>query len=445
MEKRISKRAVNGLSRREFLTMTTLATAGLVTGCAINPVTGKSQIMMINESEEITIDHQQSPHQLSSDYGATRDVTLGNYIRATGTRMAALTHRPGMPYAFYCVNANYINAYAFPGGTIACTRGILLEMDNEAELAALLGHELGHVNARHTASRVSKSQLSSIAVSGLSILASATVGSDAGSLAGQLGQLGAGAFLASYSRDNERQADGLGMEYMTRAGYSPQGMVDLMDMLNTMNQQKTGITQLLFSTHPMSTERYTTAVQKAQKDYSRFAGNSVYRERYMDSIAGLRKIKDAVKAQQNGEEAMGRKAYGDAEALFKQSLNQVPNDYTGLLLMAKCQLIQGNHTEAASYVQQAKRVNPKEAQAYHISGITCIRSKQYSAAYTEFSTYQSLLPGNPNTTFYQGLALEGMNQLERAASAYNTYLKSVSSGDQAKYAYNRLKSWGYIR
>ena len=105
----------------------------------------------------------------------------------TAEQMAAHTHRSHMPYNFHCVNANYVNAYAFPGGSIACTRGIMLALDNEAELAALLGHELGHVNARHTAEIMSKSQLANMAVGGLAILTSATVGSGAGNLAGQLG------------------------------------------------------------------------------------------------------------------------------------------------------------------------------------------------------------------------------------------------------------------
>lgn len=443
MKMRISRRAVNGLTRREFLLMTTMATAGVVTGCAINPVTGRSQIMMLNESEEISIDHQQSPHQLSSDYGVTPDLTLREYIKTTGTRMAESTHRSQMPYAFHCVNANYVNAYAFPGGTIACTRGILLELESEAELAALLGHELGHVNARHTASSISKAKLTGIAVSGLSVLTSVAVGSDIGTVASQLGQLGSGALLASYSRDNERQADSLGMEYMARVGYSPQGMVDLMEMLNAKNQRPSGITDLLFSTHPMSPERYKTAAQRAREEYGSYAANPIYRERYMDSIAGLRKIKDAVKTQQNGEDAMLQKTYADAEKLFSKALTQAPGDYTGLLLMAKCQLMQEKNAEAAKYVKQAKQAYPEEAQAYHISGITQIRNKQYEAAYSDFSAYQQRLPGNPNTVFYQGLSLEGMENLEQAAKAYAAYLKSTTTGNQAQYAYNRLKAWGY--
>jgi predicted Zn-dependent protease len=374
-----------------------------------------------------------------------QDRSLKNYIQATGERMAPNTHRPQMPYNFHCVNANYVNAYAFPGGSIACTRGILLDLESEAELGALLGHELGHVNARHTAAIMSKAQVANMAVGGLAILTSVAVGSSAGNLAGQLGQLGSGALLASYSRDNERQADSLGMEYMARSGYGPQGMVGLMEMLNAMNQHKSSSVELLFATHPMSAERYRTAVNQATNDYQRYNGQPLNRERYMDNTAGLRKIRGAVKKMQDGEAAMGKEAYRQAESRFSEALGQAPDDYAGLLLMAKCQLMQKKNAEAERYVERAKQVYPEEAQAYHISGITKIRNKRYEAAYQDFNTYEKRLPGNPNTIFFQGLALEGMERIQQSARAYNAYLQQVQQGNQAQYAYKRLKEWGYIK
>ena len=442
---RFSGRAINGLSRREFLIMTSLAATSLATGCATNPVTGKSQFMIMDEKQEIAVDRQQSPHQFSADYGTTQDRTLQSYVRTTGKRLTGNTHRGQMPYNFHCVNANYVNAYAFPGGSIACTRGILLELENEAELAALLGHELGHVNARHTAEIMSKAQLANMAVGGLTILTSVAVGSGAGSLAGQLGQLGSGALLATYSRDNERQADDLGMVYMTRSGYGPQGMVGLMEMLNSMNRHPAGMTDLLFATHPMSSERYQTSVNHATNEYRQYSGQPLYRERYMDNTEGLRKIKGAIKKMQVGEEAMGKEQYSQAEGLFKQGLDEAPNDYAGLLLMAKCQLVQKKDSEAERYADRAKQVYPDEAQAYYISGITKIRGKKYDAAYEDFSIYEQRLPGNPNTVFLKGLSLEGGEKIEPAARAYNTYLKQVQQGKQAQYAYQRLKEWGYIK
>jgi predicted Zn-dependent protease len=442
---RFSRRAINGLSRREFLIMTSVAATGLAVGCATNPVTGKSQFMIMDEQQEIAVDRQQSPHQFSADYGTTQDRALQSYVQTTGKRLARNTHRGQMPYNFRCVNANYVNAYAFPGGSIACTRGILLELDNEAELAALLGHELGHVNARHTAEIMSKAQLANMAVGGLTILTSVAVGSGAGSLAGQLGQLGSGALLATYSRDNERQADDLGMVYMTRSGYGPQGMVGLMEMLNNMNRHPAGMTDLLFATHPMSSERYQTSVYQATNNFRQYNGQPLYKERYMDSTAGLRKIKGAIKKMQDGEAAMGKEQFSQAEGLFNQALDEAPNDYAGLLLMAKCQLVQKKDGQAERYADRAKQVYPDEAQAYHISGIAKIRNKKYDTAYADFSIYEQRLPGNPNTVFFRGLSLEGMQKIDPAAQAYNNYLKAVRQGKQAQYAYHRLKEWGYIK
>ena len=170
------------MTRREFLWLTSLTAAGYMVGCATNPVTGKRQLMLLSEESEINIDRQYSPHQYSADYGAVQDKALNDYIDKTGKKIAALTHRPHMPYSFRAVNATYVNAYAFPGGSIAATRGILLSLGNEAELDALLGHELGHVNARHTAEQMSKGMLAQAVAGGLTILAG-TQGAKYGQLA----------------------------------------------------------------------------------------------------------------------------------------------------------------------------------------------------------------------------------------------------------------------
>lgn len=437
-------KTVNGLSRREFLIMTSLSAAGLASGCAANPVTGKSQLMLMSEQQEISIDRTQSPHQFSADYGPARDRALNQYINRMGKVLTRQTHRPQMPYSFRCVNAVYINAYAFPGGSIACTRGILLSLNNEAELAALLGHELGHVNARHTAHIMSKNMLASAIVGGLSTYAG-TLGAGYGELASKLGMIGSGALLASYSRDNERQADELGMAYTVKSGYNPNGMVGLMEMLNRMNRHKTSAAQMLFATHPMSSERYQTAISQARTTYQAQKSRPFYAERYMDHTAGIRKIKNAIETLQKGETAMAKKQYTAAETLFATALKQAPGDYTGLLLMAKCKLVQKKNKEAGVYAEKAKQAYPDEAQGYHISGFAHIRNKKYDAALADFSIYERRLPGNPNTLFFKGLSLEGMEQVENAAKQYHGYLQKVQQGTQAQYAYKRLVEWGYIK
>ena len=435
-----------GMTRRDFLLLTSLSAAGFVIGCATSPVTGEKQLMLVSEEQEIQIDKQNSPHQFSADYGTIQDEALNDYINRTGTKIAARTHRAHMPYSFRVVNANYVNAYAFPGGSIACTRGILLSLENEAELTALLGHELGHVNARHTAQQMSKGVLIQAVVGGLSALAG-TQGAAYGQLASQLGMFGVRALLASYSRDNEREADALGMKYMYRGGYNPSGMVGLMDMLKGLSKSKPNTIELMFATHPMSEERYQTAVKTSQSKskYKSAETFPLHRERYMDHTAKLRILKPAIDEMQEGEKKMMQKKFDKAETHFKKALKLAPTDYTGFVMMSTCKLYQKKYKEGITYAEKAKQVYPQEAQAYHLSGFAKISTKDFDGGYQDFSAYEKLLPGNPNTIFFKGYAQEGMKHTKNAANEYKRYLQFTSQGKMAEYAYKRLKQWGYYK
>jgi len=433
-----------GLTRRGFLRLSSMAAAGYVFGCATDPVTGKKQFMMVSEDTEIQIDKQYSPLQFSSDFGEVQDSQLNRYVSQIGNKMAASSHRPHMPYSFRVVNATYINAYAFPGGSIAATRGIMLSLENEAELAALLGHELGHVNARHSAEQMSKGQLTQAVVGGISILAG-TQSAALGNLAGQLGQIGAGALLASYSRDNEREADALGMEYMVGAGYGSEGFVGLMDMLNSMSKHKSTTVDLLFATHPMSQERHDTAVQTANTKYKAALKGPLNRDRYMDHTAGLRAKSGAIEEIQKGEKEMAESKYDAASGHFHRALKQAPNDYVALCMVSISNLAQKKYAVGRQYAEMAQKSYPEEAQAYHLSGFSKIQLKDFEGAYEEFSTYESLLPGNPNIIFFKGYCQEGMNKIEAAADQYQRYLQVVRQGKYAQHAYKRLVDWGYIK
>jgi len=428
------------MTRREFLWLSSLAAAGFMAGCATNPVTGESQLMLISEDQEIQIDRQYSPFQFSADYGTTQDRILNSYLDRTGRRMAARSHRTHMPYNFHVVNADYVNAYAFPGGSIACTRGILLALDNEAELAALLGHELGHVNARHTAEQMSKGMLTQAVIGGLAV-AAGTQGAAYGNIASQLGQVGAGALLASYSRDNERQADALGMDYMVESGYSSEGMVGLMDMLKSMGRHQPSAIELMFATHPMSDERYQTAVQTAETKYGGAKQYPLYRERYMDNTARLRAKKGAIDQMQLAEKDMAKKDFTAADKHLRKALKKAPGDYTALVMMSKSQLIQKNWAIGRQYAEMAQQAYPQEAQAYHLSGFGNVQLKNYDGALEEFNRYDQVLAGNPNTLFFKGYCYEGMQKYPQAGKEYQRYLQSVNQGNYARHAYNRLREW----
>ncbi|NDY70847.1 peptidase M48 Ste24p [Desulfobacter hydrogenophilus] len=439
-----------GMTRRDFLqgcaaTAVTLAGAGLFQGCAIDPVTGQKQLMLMSRDQEISLDRQQSPFQFSSDYGVTQDNELNRYVSGVGRSMVPRVHRPDMPYNFQVVNATYINAYAFPGGSIAVTRGILLKIDNEAELASLLGHELGHVNARHTAEQQSKGQISSILLAGLSA-AVETQGAGLGDWAQKLGGLGQGLFLSKYSRDNEREADALGHQYMARSGYNSKGFTGLMEMLNEMNTTKPSSTQMLFATHPMSRERLDAARDRDNGIYRDTHSLSLYRERYMDHTANLRSMKAMIVKLQDADHFLAKEQYDQAEGALMAALRLKDNDYTAQVMTAKCMLIREKNQNAAYHAGLAKQLSPQENQGHYISGLSNLALKKPMQAYNDFSACSRLLPGNPQTTFYQGYALDMAGKKQRAARAYAAYLKEIhyASNKYSQYAYKQLKAWNYV-
>lgn len=429
----------NRITRRQVLW---LFGASALSGCASSPVGGGSILVGMSEEEEKQVDKEVAPQQFSQDLGAVQDGEVNRYLGEVGQRLDAKVHRPQMPYSYRVLNANYVNAYTFPGGAMGVTRGILVELDNEAELAALLGHELGHVNARHAAQRQGKAMVAQVAVSGAGIVGSAV---GLGGLADIGSQLGASALLSSYSRDNEREADALGQEYMVRAGYPASGMVGLQQLLVDQEKASPGMVQTMFSTHPMSRERRDTARQLAESKYAASNQRDLGRERFMDHTASLRRIKPTIDACQKGELAMAAKEYGKAEERFRTALKGTPRDYAANLLMAKCLAVQDKGPQALEYARTATTIYPQEAQAQKLVGVLHLAQGEPAAAYEHLSQYDQLLPGDAGVTFLKGLSLEGMGRRQEAAGQYQSYLKRTQKGKAAEHAYSRLQSWGYLK
>ncbi|WP_265942397.1 M48 family metalloprotease [Dechloromonas sp. A34] len=429
----------NRLTRRQVLC---LFGAAALSGCASSPTGGGAILVGLSEDEEKAVDQKVGPQQFSQDLGAVQDASLNRYLGDVGRRLDANTHRPQMPYSYRVLNANYVNAYTFPGGAMGVTRGILVELDNEAELAALLGHELGHVNARHAAQRQGQAMVAQVAMTGANIIGSAA---GYGGLVDVGTKLGASVLLSSYSRDNEREADSLGQEYMVRAGYPASGMVGLQQLLVDQQKSSPGMLQTMFSTHPMSSERRDTARQLAESKYAASNKRDPGRERFMDSTADLRRIKPCIDACQNGETAMASKQYAKAEEQFRLALKATPRDYAANVLMAKCLSVQDKDAQALDYARTATRIYPQEAQAHKLVSVLALGQRDPALAYDHLDRYDRLLPGNAGITFLKGVALEGMGKQPEAAGQYAAYLRSTRQGKAADYSQSRLKSWGYLK
>ena len=227
-----------------------LIVAGIATACATNPATGRRQLMLMTEAEEIQLGRD-ADKDVRLQMGVYGDADLQRYVDSIGQRLARASHRPNLPWTFTVVDAPAVNAFALPGGFIYVTRGILPFMRDEAELAAVMGHEVGHVDARHSAAAVSRQTLigGSLAIGGLLSERVAAVQGAAG--------LAFGLMFLKHGRDAELESDRLGVGYTSANGWLPGAMVGLLSTLGRLDEaggSRRGVPNWLL-THPPATDR----------------------------------------------------------------------------------------------------------------------------------------------------------------------------------------------
>jgi predicted Zn-dependent protease len=216
------------------LVISLLLSGALLAGCAtvVNPVTGKEERTVMDVQTEIA-EGKKAHQSVIAEYGIYPDPKLQAYVDRIGQRLAAQSHRSELQWTFTVLDSPEINAFALPGGYVYVTRGIMAYMESEADLAGVIGHEIGHVTARHGAQRATRQQ-----TAGLGVLAASVLGAvlGVGDLASQLSQGVAAGYVANYSREQELQADKLGAEYLVRNNYDPQNMVDVIQVLRSQER-----------------------------------------------------------------------------------------------------------------------------------------------------------------------------------------------------------------
>src|SRR3989454_3017836 len=268
------------IARRWGAGLTVLAALGAA-GCAVNPATGSRQLMLVSESQEIALgrDYDQ---QVAASIGVYPDSELQRYIQQFGARLAATSERPNLPWSFRVVDDPVVNAFALPGGFIYVTRGILAHLNSEAELAGVVGHEIGHVTARHSASQMTKQQLAQVG-----LVVGAIASPEFGRYTGLAGQA-LGVLFLKYSRDNERQADDLGLRYLRRVNYDPRELPHVFEMLTRVSQaQGGGRVPEWLATHPDPENRRGRIEQEIASLPQSFSGVAVNRDSYLRRPHGL--------------------------------------------------------------------------------------------------------------------------------------------------------------
>jgi predicted Zn-dependent protease len=271
-------------SKKVLINLTLLAASLLIViSCAVNPVTGKRQIMLMSEAQEIALGISYDPQVLAT-FGEYADATLQSFVQARGTEMGKISHRPNLEYHVKVIDSPVVNAFAVPGGYIYLTRGIMAQLNNEAEFMGVLGHEMGHIAARHSVSQQTKQQLGTLLLIG-GMIASEKFASYA-----QYAMQGMQLLFLSFSREDERQADDLGSEYSTKMGYDGTQMAEFFNVLKKMNMaaQQGGVPTFL-STHPDPGDRYNAVLRntKAWQDSLNLPSYKVNTDSYLQLIDGI--------------------------------------------------------------------------------------------------------------------------------------------------------------
>ena len=271
------------ISRRQALTgMCSIAGTAMLSGCAINPVTGKPELMLMGEGKEIALG-MQSHGEIINSYGSLDDDAIQGWFNERGQEMAKITQRSHLQYNFTVLDSPVVNAFAVPGGYVYVTRGILGYFNNEAQFAGVLGHELGHINYRHSAARYSKAQLTSLA------LGVGSVFSEEFAKYSQLASVGAALMFLKFSRSDEREADKAGVEYSSKIQYDATEISNFFHTLERM-RPKEGSLPAWQSTHPDPGDRINATRKQAvkyQTSHPYTTGFVTKRDEYLELIDGL--------------------------------------------------------------------------------------------------------------------------------------------------------------
>ena len=388
------KHAQTGLTTLIVIALTTIS------ACTINPVTGDRELALVSAADELAIGAAQyAPAQQMQGGEYVLDRELNAYVSRVGQRLAAVSDRD-LPYEFTVLNSSVPNAWALPGGKIAINRGLLLELSSEAELAAVLGHEIVHAAARHGALAMQRGLLLQGALLATAV---ASNRSDYSSVVVGAASVGAQLINQRNSRGAELESDEYGMLYMQRAGYDPRAAIELQQTfvrLSEQRSQQSGRLAQLFASHPPSQER----VERNRETAARLPqGGDFGRESYAAATMRLR---------------AAAPAYADFDA-------------------ARAALANDQIDRARSLAQQAVTAVPAEAAFHALIGDIEVSSGQFARA---IPRYEAALERDGSFFYYPlrlGLALQANNNLTAAEANLRASIDLLPTAD-AHYALGRI-------
>jgi beta-barrel assembly-enhancing protease len=402
-----------------------------ITGCETNPVTGKQQLLLVSTGQELSIGEQQyKPSQQSQGGIYTIDPNLNRYINNIGQQLAKLSGQPNLPYEFVVLNNDIPNAWALPGGKIAINRGLLILLEDESQLAAVLGHEIVHAAARHGATQMSQGMLLQL---GTQLVGQAT-GNDAYT---QLAGLGASAVQARYGQSQELEADYYGINYMASLGYDPLGAVELQQTFLRLSEDKTQGNWLdnLFASHPPSAERVQKNLEHA-KSLPKGKRNKVA---YQQAIKQIKQDQSAYKLHEDALSSAGKKQWESALSLTNKAIQQQDKEARFFITQGRLLNQLGQNKKAIEAFNQATTLEPKYFAGFFYRGLSYQKTGQNDAAERDFLASNTLLE-TATANYYLGEIALAKNQRQ---SAIDYYRRAVQGGGESgKAAAEKLQQLG---
>ncbi len=292
---------------RKTLCLITLTLLVVTTGCHTNPATGRSQLLGLSRDREIALGQEAAPQFLGQNGGEIPSDEILNYVRGIGRQLASSVEPEfrDLPWEFHVLDSAQINAFALPGGKVFFSRGLMEQMSNEAQLAAVLGHEVGHVTARHISEKMGQTMAVQIGEAAIGI-GGAVSDEDWLKVLGVGAQAGGGLYLLKFGRDQESEADALGTRYMAANGWNPVGMLQVMEILAKASKGRSGWE--ILETHPRPETRFGRVEQIIKQDYPNYKDPAAYRfnqDRFQNIVvANLKRLKPPKHGRRQADAAM---------------------------------------------------------------------------------------------------------------------------------------------
>jgi len=386
----------------------------LAYSCAVNPVTGRSELSIVSfsEEEEVALGAKAYTPAVQQQGGFYRERALEEYVQSVGMRVARTSHRPSLNYRYRVLNSSVPNAFALPGGFIVINRGLLVHLSSEAELAAVLGHETGHVTAKHSLGGYQRALAANLLLTGISVAAGGKTG------VMEVSNITTSLLENGFSRDQEREADWLGIDYMVRAGYNPEGAVRLQEYFYRQLEggKNPMFVEGLFRTHPFSKERLDNARARIAERYPDTVRNPNYTFNetvFLQKIAPIREVQKAYDIADQGDKRLKEKRYADALDRYREAVSRQPEQAPLHSSIGRVYLIRKNYPAAESSLRRSIQLDGEFFEPHFLMGALRYQQRDYRGAIPELSRSMDLLPTKQGA-LYLSKSYEAIGDLQNA-------------------------------